>query len=503
MLTYEYDVLAFRQQSDSPIQVAFVAPAEEILKWSGVPRKSDELLTGFQRFRDGKRINQEIVPYFQNPKNCSPTAIIVALRETSGIGGCNLSEDDVAPGTIAPAKLTITLDDSALDTHRVFEAAQLFVDERVAASSPDIFTDDDEDDEGSEEVEGDDGVESESEEEPFVHLGEVTLSKMKEHLDDPSNWSNEKFHQAMTDFVKPAMLIDGQHRVSAAARFGESGLPFMVCGLYNPPWEEQVFQFTVVNLKPKRIPPSLITSIAALSLSRDEHDRVEKRLDQAGVKMREVSIMSLVAYDDASPFAERINMAVGDPKQSQDLLGYGSAKRIANVWYRATRISLTQIARQLFDTNNTSNARREWREQRAWFEFFNSLWSAVRDHYKERLWAKSPENRLFVGAHLWALQETILLAADGQMASHWRIAEPDLPYEDRLVLLKERLIEVVTTVIAYIPSEIWTVEWAKASQDTTQGRSDLVELFKKFVDKGKTGTVWKGWRNDEWFRKKD
>ena len=86
MNKFEYDVLAFRQQEESPIQVTFVANAGDIMIWSGVPRKQDELLAGYQRFRDDNRINQEIVPFFQNDKNCSPTAVIVALRKGSGIG---------------------------------------------------------------------------------------------------------------------------------------------------------------------------------------------------------------------------------------------------------------------------------------------------------------------------------------------------------------------------------------------------------------------------------
>lgn len=55
MTPFVYRVLMFRQQEDAPIQVAFVAHASEVLSWAGVPRKSDELLTGFQRFRDTKR----------------------------------------------------------------------------------------------------------------------------------------------------------------------------------------------------------------------------------------------------------------------------------------------------------------------------------------------------------------------------------------------------------------------------------------------------------------
>src|SRR4051794_34735071 len=100
MKHYEYPVLAFRQQAESPVQVAFVAHSAEVLKWAGVPRKSDEFLTGYQRFKDDKRIRQEVVPFFQNPKNCSPTAIILALRAKTGLGSCRLAKLPEGTGPI-------------------------------------------------------------------------------------------------------------------------------------------------------------------------------------------------------------------------------------------------------------------------------------------------------------------------------------------------------------------------------------------------------------------
>ncbi|MEZ4218997.1 MAG: hypothetical protein R3E88_21205 [Myxococcota bacterium] len=497
MTKFEYDVLLFRQQEKSPLQLAFVAPADDLLTWAGIPRKSDELLTGFQRFRDKKRVDEEIVPFFQDDKNCSPTALIVALRKEAGLGRCSLSDDAVEVGEVKQARLTIEVDTAAFSTTRVFEEALQFVRDRNPA-----LPGSGEDAEDADETEGllDDEDDDTDE---IVHLGTETLAKMRELLEDKSNWSNDDFRSSVVDFVKPAFLIDGQHRATAAARLGEHGLPFMVCGLYDASWPEQVFQFTVVNLKPVRIKPSLITSIAALSLTREEHREVETRLENAGIGMREVSVMSLVAYDDASPFSGMIAMAVSDPKQERELLGYGAAKRIANAWYRATRTSLTQIARQLFASNNSSNARKEWRDQRVWFDFFVAFWTAVRDHYSESLWQKSEANKLFVGANLWALQEAVLSAADGQMASHWKVPDDEWGFEERSAFLKERLLEVVTTMLSYVPEQVWTHPWNKASQDTTQGRDELVKLFTRFIDSGKKGSPWKGWRNDEWFKRSE
>jgi hypothetical protein len=496
MKTYTYDVLAFRQQEHSPIQVAFVAYAGEVMDWVGVPRKSDELLTGYQRFLDPNRINQQIVPFFQNPRNSSPTAIIVALRRDSGLGKCTLEASDVPAGKVILTKLHIEIDNTALDTDDVFVSALEYVNSRLAANSPSTSStvEDGESDEDEEELLVVD-EETEDESEEIAHLGTVTLQRMKELLDDKSNWTNPGFKSAIVDYVKPAFIIDGQHRIGAAAKIGMNGLPFMICGLYDAPWEEQVFQFTVVNLRPKRIPPSLITSIAGLSLTRDEQDKVEQRLKQAGVEVVEVAIMSLVAYDETSPFAEKVDMQVGGPKDREDKLGYGTVKRITKEWYNANRTSLTQIAKVVYGINSAGKARNRWKDERLWFDFFCTFWSAIREHYPVNLWQKTPENRLFIGAHLWALQEVILRQADGQVPSHWQIKEPDVPFEERVSILKDKLLEVVNTTLNFFPEELWTIAWTKVSQDTNAGREDLILSFNKFVDEGKKAGFWKAWKS--------
>ena len=93
MKAYAYDVFAFRQQEEVNIQATFTACADEILDWVGVPRKLDNLSTGYQRFLDKNRIDQERLPFFQspifqNPKNSSPTASQLVLRRDLGLGKC-------------------------------------------------------------------------------------------------------------------------------------------------------------------------------------------------------------------------------------------------------------------------------------------------------------------------------------------------------------------------------------------------------------------------------
>lgn len=58
--------------------VSFVAHAEEIKTWSGVPHKTSDFVGGFQRPL-GDRYHK-IVEFFDADGNSSPTAIVVAFR---------------------------------------------------------------------------------------------------------------------------------------------------------------------------------------------------------------------------------------------------------------------------------------------------------------------------------------------------------------------------------------------------------------------------------------
>lgn len=485
-----YDAIAFRQQERSPIQVAFVAPARQILEWSGVPRKSDELLTGYQRFRDDQRIDREIVPFFSNSTNCSPTAAIVALRTDSVLGSWKLATEPSATGEIINTQLVVEFHDDKLVGNAVFEAALKFVNRRLGDTEGNIASSD-----SLQEEEEDDEEDSDEGEAEEIHLGTETLRKMQALLRDRSNWARADFRASIVDFVKPAALIDGQHRVTAAAKIGDDGLPFLVCGLYGAGWPEQVFHFTVVNLKPKRISPALITSIAALSLTREEQGLLKDRLRDAGIRMREIEVMSHVAYDEASPFAEKVNMAVG--KENDRLLGYAEIKRIANVWHSCKQKLFVHLAKSLFASNNESAARTAWKKT-AWFSMFSAFWNVVRAHFGDELWQKSPNNHLFVAANLWALQDAMLQTLNRFPKSTWE-ADETLSEEERAAWLEKKMREEVATLCNCFPREFWTSKWHKdyLSVATSTKRTDLSKRLDEFISEGTKSNIgyWKGWRS--------
>lgn len=506
MKKFTYKAYAFRQGEESPIQLAFIAHAADVIEWAGVPRKDDELLTGYQRFKDVARIEGQIAPFFANPKNCSPTAVIVALRKETGVGSSLIDTSTIATDQIQEVTLTISIDDEAFKTNKIFETALEYVSQRLSDSEDDedevtSGADSEEDDfEADDLAEGDDDPAQDGSE--ALHLGTKTLANMKALLEDASNWTNPSFRDAIEDYVKPAFLIDGQHRIFGAAKFGERGLPFLICGLYDAKWEEQVFHFTVVNYTPKRIPPALITSIAGLSLTHSEQLLLTERLQGAGLRFEEVEIMGPVAYDDQSPFYKLINMAVGAPNQRQMLLGYASILRVARSWHKCKHTPLVILAKTLFGVRSVTKARSAWRKNKTWFTFFCIFWNAIRNNYPKDLWEKRNDNHLFNGAILYALQEAILPAVP-DVPELWTLATDSAEAATKLEPhIAETLRKNVAALIQYFPEELWRCHWKKTEAHTSDTREELRSIFTEFITRGKQqGRAWRGWKSHyrDWF----
>src|SRR3954467_13647472 len=84
----EYPGTAFRQAQDAKASwlVSFVGPAEELLEWAGIPRKSDQGLIGFQRPDEEPRVYRAKEYFSQYNLNQSPTSLVMGVHPNSGAG---------------------------------------------------------------------------------------------------------------------------------------------------------------------------------------------------------------------------------------------------------------------------------------------------------------------------------------------------------------------------------------------------------------------------------
>jgi hypothetical protein len=223
-------------------------------------------------------------------------------------------------------------------TARLAQSAEIEVDEDgngepgkpasdAGASAPEEALEGDEEDVEAETV-GEEEVEDEE-----IELGRSLIEKLLGKLNEPT-WCSDNI-EALKQMSRPATIIDGQHRIRGASRC-ERDIPFTMCAIYDCPWSEQIFQFTVVNYTAKGIPDQFITANAALSLTGRELDHLKVRLVQAGVKDVEYDLMRVVNFESRSSFFDLVNLT---EKKNPDRIGDKTMVNLAKAWYSAKNVA--------------------------------------------------------------------------------------------------------------------------------------------------------------------
>lgn len=471
-----YPVVAYRQSSQqkAPVLLSLVVRAEELLTWAGIPRRAQEKLIGFQRPDDPARV-EAARAFFSMSLNQSPTSLIVGIHKGTGKVTLQLDgedSDDVRSGT-----LTIVDDAADLSIDALTDRVRSQLGGRLGVSTESTETSEEstEADEDSEDL--NEEVDDSDEE---VELGRSIVSALLEKLSD-REWveANESDLRSM---ARPATVIDGQHRLLGAAKC-ERGIPFQVCAIYDCPWEEQVFQFTIVNYKQKGIPDQFITANAALSLTKAEMEELQDRLVQANVKVVEYELMKTVQFDAQSPFHELVNLS---EKSRPELIGYKTMVRIANYWYKARTKPPMAFMSYLLESlypdlpgRGNRKARQERWKAGDWAIFFLDFWNSVKEHYGHlpshqpgrNLWTVG-NSQLMVAIVLLEFQAVFFQTLSDQDDEFFTVEDAD-PRE----YLRNKLKKRAQKLFECFPADLFQTEWKEKSLNTGAGRSVLQVVF--------------------------
>ncbi len=218
MKTLEYSATAYRQalNPDAPWLISFVAPAEEVHTWAGIPRKTDNTLTGFQRPDEEPRVLKAKDYFSQFTTNQSPTSLVLGIHQQSnGRRLVDLQfEDQDEDKSVRSCKLIIALDEDEPLADAV-ERLKAQIRSRIAYTS-DIENDVEllEDNQGEETTTED--ADSDFVDNEEIELGKSLLQNLLIKLDDPLWCKDNETH--LRDLAKPATIIDGQHRNRNAVR---------------------------------------------------------------------------------------------------------------------------------------------------------------------------------------------------------------------------------------------------------------------------------------------
>lgn len=488
-MEYVYRGTAYRQTQDpkAPWLVSFVASAEEISSWAGIPRRSERGLVGFQRPDDPHRVDRA-QEYFKNPANQSPTALVLGIHRVGNESDRRVFlEFDTDPSTdlVRSCTLRISADGEGDNIEDIISNIknQISLRLNVSGSTEDSESLEEELDEDALSSESDDDDDTSQTEE--IELGRSLLLDLSKRLDDPL-WC-EINREDLIDLAKPCTVIDGQHRLKGAIRC-ERGIPFSVIAIFDCSWPEQVFQFTVVNYTAKGIPDQFITANAALSLTYEELEDLKTRLAQAKVKVTEYELMRVVNFDTQSPFYQKVSMA--SHGNEPEKIGYKTMVKIAKTWHSGKDSAIKQIVANLYPDikGKPNHVKRErllrW-TQDDWGVFFIDFWKSIHEHYKKTApsefdpWEIGSSN-LTIAAVLLELQNAFLINLAQQDEEFFEIdSDKKQPPLDQL---REKIRKRAEKVASFIPVGFFQANWKMKSLNTGAGRTALQTALKAFVE---------------------
>ena len=225
-----------------------------------------------------------------------------------------------------------------------------------------------EDNENGTEVESESLVESALFEESHIYdfwneiAGRHELIKMMDKDDRPKDEFLDFKRDALITYLRPVVLVDGQHRLRGAIKAAESRMDqddilkeierrignaerpetidsdilarevrrLPVSLLLSDDPSEQVFQFVVVNQKATPIGRALLGTIVSTTLSTEEIEKVAFRLKNAGIQLEESQAITFLSRYEGSPFNNLVERGLsGD---SKDLMQWNVLSSLVRIF---------------------------------------------------------------------------------------------------------------------------------------------------------------------------
>ncbi|GAA5701452.1 MULTISPECIES: ParB N-terminal domain-containing protein [Streptomyces] len=387
-----YDAFRTFQTSDSKPLILFSAPAVEIEKWSGVPerrRLAGEETAGFQREQDPARV-RELAKFFKDDRNVAQNPLLGALQDATKVhfkektpgspfGRLEIEYEDYSKVPLRDLLQRLTerleervgaLNDSIVDERKVAlllereseraEPSGLAEDEQIEEVSNDDRDEVIADNEG-----GDVNTALLAEETHLVDFYVELKARMRvlQHLGvDDADEIQGFTKAALLGYLKPVVLVDGQHRLRGAVLSAEqladtpaaeeavmesvqAGLDpgeaekqvllkksrhLPVSLLMDSSPSEHVFQFVIVNQKAVLMGSALLGTIISTSLGREELQSVRERLKGAGIQLEDSQAIAYLTRAEDSPFRGLVQTGVDGDRP--DLLKWSVLQSLVTIF---------------------------------------------------------------------------------------------------------------------------------------------------------------------------
>lgn len=366
-MKFSYKALSAEQITGGKKIVTFSAPATDINLWGGIPQKKKfdlgEESAGFQREESPTRL-KNIAEFLKNPTNTVQNSLLCSVRESENCSFMFVPlESEDGNNTLGHFEIEMP-DFSSMSLLQLFGRVQDYLEKRVpelkgrkpseetitklqelARDSGALIDDIEEQTNGSDAV--DDGTAAIFDQSHIVDFWDEIASR-RIILAKIPDFSSEEFlgfsREALESYLKPVVVVDGQHRLRGALLAAKESLSddaarteaellidsgitpdeaesrllkkfvrsLPITLLLDTDPAEHVFQFVVVNQKATPIGRALLGTIVSTSLTDSELVGVADRLRNAGIPLDESRSASYMARDPNSPFCNLVELGMSN-----------------------------------------------------------------------------------------------------------------------------------------------------------------------------------------------
>ena len=261
-----------------------------------------------------------------------------------------------------------------------------------------------------------------------------------------------EYDENAAENARPALVVDGQHRLKAISEIGDEDIPLLALALVDATSEEQAFQFVVINNKAAKVPTDNVKAIIATF----DEDRLQSRLLNAGVSYGGVSaILKDINEQPSSPFYNLLDWPLSPNEQKV-------------VQLTTIETCLRYIRNQFPSLGDDEDTQKE---------LLMAIWSAVKSKYQS-LWIDNP--KFMSKVNIVALNEFITdrlsFAYEGQLLDIYQ----EQPVKDQ-----------TGTILNLIPDDFWKRDWKIPKlQDNALVRSAIKEDLKLISHNTRAGSEW-------------
>lgn len=264
--------------------------------------------------------------------------------------------------------------------------------------------------------------------------GCLSIDELANGCDRQVEWGfiTFSFDPDQPQHLRPALIVDGQHRAYGMSQFSKEDLPVIVVSLVGASRQEQAFQFIVVNNKQVKVPTDNVKAIIA---ELDEEE-LQARLLKAGVK-----------YGDMSPVLRDVDDLASSP--FQHLLDWAHNRTGTKL------VPLTAIEQSLRYLRTVFSFFED--DEDSQVQVFLAIWRAVRAVYPD-LWGQE-ESKLMKKVSINALNEFIV----DRLKVAWEY--------DLVNIFSPEDVERQTLKTLQVPQGFWQNEWTVRIQDNANVRN--------------------------------